>query len=92
MPDYITYTCYGSVRGCCGHEHRTEDAAFRCIERDTRGCASHGGYSDRQIFSRTPEDREHEPNGPWRYSDRTPWRGGYPVELDYEEYGDEEAE
>lgn len=45
----IAYTTDGSVRGECGHRHRTIGAALACIARDARGCASHGGYSDRSI-------------------------------------------
>jgi len=44
-------TCYGSVRGCCGHVHRSWDAAQRCVERDQRGCQSQGGYSDRHVIT-----------------------------------------
>lgn len=43
------YTTKGNVRGECGHEHRTEAAAQACLERDQRGCASQGGYSDRVV-------------------------------------------
>jgi len=43
------YTTRGSVRGCCGHKHRTIEAANRCQRDDQRGCASQGGYSDRGI-------------------------------------------
>jgi len=48
-----TYTCSGSVRGCCGVTHRTIDAARRCCDRDQRGCASLGGgaYSDRSVVA-----------------------------------------
>lgn len=48
------YTTYGSVRGCCGHRHRTPEAAQACIDRDQRGCASQGGYSDRSIATVGP--------------------------------------
>ena len=43
------YTTKGSVRGCCGHKHRTIGAAHSCIERDQKGCEKQGGYSDRYI-------------------------------------------
>ena len=43
------YTTEGSVRGSCGHRHRTLDAARACLRRDENGCASQGGYSDRVI-------------------------------------------
>ena len=44
-----TYTTMGSVRGCCGHKHRTIEAAKRCIDRDHAGCVRQGGYSDRTV-------------------------------------------
>lgn len=44
-----TYTTKGSVRGCCGHKHRTLEAAVRCVRGDQRGCQSQGGYSDRRV-------------------------------------------
>mgnify|MGYP001580242713 FL=1 len=31
------YTTSGSVRGSCGHHHRTEAAAQACVERDQAG-------------------------------------------------------
>ena len=43
------YTCRGSVRGSCGHKHRTIDAAAKCCASDQSGCRRHGGYSDRYI-------------------------------------------
>lgn len=45
----MPYTTWGSVRGCCGHAHESQDAAEKCIARDHRGCASQGGYSDREV-------------------------------------------
>ena len=45
----ITYTTDGSVRGACGHAHRTIEAAVRCVERDGRRCANQGGYTDRVV-------------------------------------------
>lgn len=52
----------GSVRGACPHIHRTEEAAARCLARDQRGCASQGGYSDRQIY-RVDGDYVYESDG-----------------------------
>jgi len=49
------YTTSGSVRGQCGHHHRTREAAERCLERDRRGCRSQGGYSDRKEIEITDE-------------------------------------
>jgi hypothetical protein len=40
----------GSVRGNCGHNHRTLSGAVNCLERDSNGCHSQGGYSDRSIY------------------------------------------
>jgi len=45
----MNYTTTGSIRGCCGHTHRSEETATKCLERDRRGCASQGGYSDRRV-------------------------------------------
>ena len=47
------WTTIGDVRGCCGHEHRSRDAAETCLRRDQRGCAAQGGYSDRLIYRQT---------------------------------------
>ena len=44
-----TYTTRGSVRGCCGHKHKTIGAAVRCLRDDQAGCKSQRGYSDRTI-------------------------------------------
>ena len=44
-----TYTTCGAVRGCCGHTHRTLEAAVRCLQDDRRGCRTQGGYSDRSV-------------------------------------------
>lgn len=46
-----TYTTTGSVRGSCGHNHRTLATAFSCLDSDQDGCASQGGYSDRQVMA-----------------------------------------
>lgn len=45
------YTTIGSVRGCCGHRHRSAEAAERCLDRDRARCAEHGGYSDRTVVA-----------------------------------------
>ena len=48
----VTYSAVGSVRGSCGHAHRTAAAAQRCADRDHRGVrAGHGrsAYSDRTV-------------------------------------------
>lgn len=43
------YETAGSVRGSCGHRHRSEDTARRCLRHDQEGCAQQGGYSDRRV-------------------------------------------
>lgn len=43
------WTCWGPVRGGCGHAHRSAQAARQCVVRDARGAARQGGYSDRAI-------------------------------------------
>ena len=45
----VTYSAVGSVRGSCGHAHRTVGAAALCRARDQRACRRHGGYSDRDV-------------------------------------------
>lgn len=46
-----TYTTIGSVRGSCGHTHRTYGGAMACLRRDQARCAAVGGYSDRHVAS-----------------------------------------
>ena len=49
-PEY--YTTDGSVRGSCGHKHKSPRTAQECLERDNRGCRRQCGptaYSDRAI-------------------------------------------
>jgi len=49
------YVAAGSVRGECGHHHRTIEAALRCVERDRAAIRSlpsspYGApYSDREV-------------------------------------------
>ncbi len=43
-------TCFGSVRGWCGHAHPTVEEAQECIVNDNADCASQGGYSDRCAY------------------------------------------
>lgn len=43
------YTTRGSVRGSCGHKHRSIDTAAKCVKRDMGGCKGQGGYSDRSV-------------------------------------------
>lgn len=56
----MTYTTVGSVRGCCGHCHRSYEAAERCLARDRRGCHRQGGYSDRRVVLVTHERETQE--------------------------------
>jgi len=46
------YTTYGSVRGTCGHHHRTLKGACRCLIEDQTRCHALGGgaRSDRGIY------------------------------------------
>ncbi len=50
------YACCGSVRGRCSHNHRTLSGALRCMARDQSGCASQGGYSDRDVQAFDSQD------------------------------------
>lgn len=46
------YTCKGSVRGWCGHRHRSVETAVICCVRDHRKCRGPRGsnrYSDRSV-------------------------------------------
>lgn len=52
-----SYTTYGSVRGDCGHQHRTIEAAQRCADRDNRDCRKIGGYSDRRVYAECDVER-----------------------------------
>lgn len=45
----LAFTCTGSVRGSCGHLHTSRANAEKCLAKDARGCAAHGGYSDRTV-------------------------------------------
>lgn len=58
-----TYTTTGSVRGDCGHQHKTLRAAVACLMRDQRGCKAQGGYSDRTVTygdGKPLSDEDHE--------------------------------
>jgi hypothetical protein len=50
-----TYSTHGSVRGSCGHEHRSVEAAARCLRKDMADCVSVGGYSDRSVVASDDE-------------------------------------
>lgn len=51
----LTYTTGQSsdVRGCCGHQHKTVNAALACMGRDAAACRRQGGYSDRTRIVRS---------------------------------------
>lgn len=49
MQTEIYYTCVGSIRGKCGHAHRTIENAEKCCADDQSACKRQGGYSDRNI-------------------------------------------
>lgn len=48
----VRYHAIGSVRGPCGHEHRSIETAERCRRRDAAACHALGGgaYSDRVVL------------------------------------------
>lgn len=48
-PATYTYSAVGSVRGSCGHLHKTARHAWACVRADQNGCREQGGYSDRAI-------------------------------------------
>lgn len=50
-----SYTTDGPVRGTCGHHHRTIATAYCCLQKDARGCARQGGYTDRGVMQITPQ-------------------------------------
>lgn len=79
----MRYTTWGSVRGGCGHVHRSARAAYRCLERDRAGCHRQGGYSDRRI--RVVEGGDAEMRAEIdRYHQDGPGRKLYLDDLDYE--------
>jgi hypothetical protein len=50
----LHYIAVGSVRGECGHHHRTAHTAALCVKRDQRRCARLPGgdsYSDRTVYA-----------------------------------------
>lgn len=55
------YYLKGSVRGHCGHQHRTLSGLARCMRQDSNGCSRQGGYSDRRPVAVV--DGEHIPLG-----------------------------
>ena len=55
----IYYQAIGSVRGSCGHLHRTIEAAEKCCEKDKARCSRMTGrcYSDREVYAVDREGR-----------------------------------
>ena len=46
-----TYTTKGSIRGSCGHQHRSVRTAVECVAMDQAACKSQHGYSDRRVVN-----------------------------------------
>jgi hypothetical protein len=59
MPDLeVYYIAKGSVRGECGHKHKTVEAAERCREKDVKSVLVNNpstyptrAYSDRRVIA-----------------------------------------
>lgn len=51
----LTYTTGtpSDVRGCCGHKHKSVEAALACLDRDTAACRRRGGCGDRTLIVRS---------------------------------------
>ena len=47
----IRYTTDGSLRGRCGHQHKTIEKAAQCLDDDEAWCRAQGadGHTDRRI-------------------------------------------
>ena len=56
-----SYICIGSVRGDCGHRHRSIEAARECCDRDRRACELQGAYSDCRVYSHDEWDAAGRP-------------------------------
>jgi hypothetical protein len=59
----IKYTCVCSVRGWCGHNHRTLSGAVRCVQRDQSACRGLPGgncYSDRKVVRKDGKPLDEE--------------------------------
>lgn len=44
------YTCLGTIRKDCRTQHKTLEAAQRCLERDQSKCKAHNGETDRVVM------------------------------------------
>ena len=51
------FIAYGSVRGECGHRHRSPEGAEQCAIDDDRACRVSGGYSDRLVYDEASVER-----------------------------------
>lgn len=63
MNTKVYYTTYGSVCGDCGHQHRTIEAAARCVAKHSamiKRCSGNG-YSDRRVVRCADWNREGDP-------------------------------
>lgn len=57
MKSQTYYVAAGAVRGACGHRHKSEDAATRCMIQDRMECWRKGlPLSDRRPVEVTPEE------------------------------------
>ena len=52
----VYYSANGSVRGDCGHKHRSAYTAGKCVRDDSIGCQRQGGYTDRGVQRSDGED------------------------------------
>ena len=68
-----TYTTFGSVRGGCGHRHKTLESARRCLDKDQSGCGSQGGYSDREVVLVGDDDYLYRDMGQFAAEDGDHW-------------------
>jgi len=75
----ITYTTKGSIRGCCGHQHRTIEAAQRCADRDHAGCARQGGYSDRRVVNWDESELSEEDEADLEEMKNAEWESRYRI-------------
>jgi len=78
----MKWTCEGSVRGSCGINHRSHDAAMKCCERDHASIrrAYPSTFPTRAYSDRHPVPGSRGPGGPSRGpSGQTPERNSPPL-------------
>lgn len=51
MVSATTYTTRGPIRGTCGHQHRSHEAAYKCVRRESATQARHNCMTDRQVVA-----------------------------------------